>query len=396
MSVHNGTLIKPPVSIRDVQTVLGHSSGDLGTLIANGRINVWAKYKPVIFATVGVITDTQRRTANYGIGNIPVWSGSGAVNKMGNLWFGINTGSANAPQCGLQPEYWAYKRPTGGSSQPYRLSDFAEGANSDYGYKSDAQPPIGGCKNYTIKVAPNGEITIPFSGNGSGQSDGYNVPISELQNVGVTFGNLYLSFMLHKKNSNTYYVASRSSKWSGDNSTSVTTTIKNKSVGEGLAGDCEVFPFLSTKSFTTFTSSLASEQGPCVAMFEKSAIEIQIEYAKAEVSNFGAYYENLTDHALSYVFVLSNESKYGFTASYTVEFSPQSTFPSSDTVSDTGSIYISANSIETINKSVSLTTTANHYKNGYSRVIVDAAGGSGIIFYTQTSAASDIVQGLPR
>lgn len=36
-----------PVSISDVKAAVGYNSDDLATLINNGTINIWAKYKPV-------------------------------------------------------------------------------------------------------------------------------------------------------------------------------------------------------------------------------------------------------------------------------------------------------------------------------------------------------------
>lgn len=39
-------IISAPVSISDVQAAVGHTSGDLATLILEGIINKWAKYKP--------------------------------------------------------------------------------------------------------------------------------------------------------------------------------------------------------------------------------------------------------------------------------------------------------------------------------------------------------------
>lgn len=399
MSVHNGTLIQPPVSIRDVQTVLGHSSGDLATLITNGNINKWAKYKPIVKAKVGVISNTDRKNANYGITNIPVWSGNGAVNKMGNFWFGVNTTDTNLPTCGRKTEYWAYERPTGGSSAPYRLSDFAEAAGSAYGYKSDADPPIGGVILGTATISPKGEFTIDFWGNGTGQGDGYSVPVSELTGVGVTFGNLYMSFMLHKTGSSTYYVASRPNIWQNDNSTSISSTIKSKNVGVGLEGLCEVFPFLSTKCFSALTSSLSGETGPCVAMFEKSSIRLEINYIRADVSGFVAYYESTSDKSLSYQFSLANSvNDIGFYAQYTVEMSSEDTFPSDKTVSVTVKKFIAKGATELVSGNITLQSqTALTYKNGYARVIVTVdTSHPEIIFYEDTSAAANIVEGKPK
>ena len=81
MSIVNNTIIRPPVSIYDVRKILGNLSTDLGTLCVAPTINKWAKYKPVKHNGLGLLTDQQRKNVNYGITNIPVWTGNGALNK---------------------------------------------------------------------------------------------------------------------------------------------------------------------------------------------------------------------------------------------------------------------------------------------------------------------------
>lgn len=394
MTLVNGVLVQAPVKQSDIQGALGISSSvnKWSQLCMHGNINKWAKYKPISYNTPANLTVAQRKSVNYGITNIPVWTGNGAVNKIGNFWFGVDRSSTNAPQCGDQNVYWGYQRPTGGASSPYRELDFNN-------YKHDVVAPIGGCTQSTIIISATGSLTIPFSGNGSGQSDGYTVPLSELTGVGVStgmFGNLYMSVMIRKVGTSIYYVASRDSKWSDDNSTSVTRSV-TVAIGNALVGSCEVFPFLSTKKFENFTNNLSGETGPVVAMFDKSAVTLVIQYAQADPSGFTAYYTNLTDHTLSYLFTLTNNSDASFRASYTVSFSPQPTFPSGDTVQATGSVYIASGGRESVYSGVNLPSqTASHYRNGYARLEVTAQGGYGIIFYHSTSAAANITHGVPR
>ena len=399
MTVVNSVIIRPPVSIQDVRQVLGNSSTDLATLCVTGQINKWARYKPVRHSAAGVITEAQRKNVNYGINNIPVWTGNGAVNKMGNFWFGVDTSSTNYPQCGIQNSYWNYLKPSGGVNSPYRLADFAKEAGSNYGYKHDVVPPIGSCTLSSIKISATGSLTIPFSGNGSGQSDGYTVPLGELSGVGVAtgdFNNMYMSVMIHKKNSNTYYVGSRDDKWGTDMSTSVTKTVPTAAVGTGLVGTCEVFPFLSTKKFTALTSNLSGKTGPVVAMFEKREVTVSIQYAKSDIDGFHAYYKNASDKVLHTAIVLVNNCGVSYRVSYTVYFSSQSTFPASDTVTATGNLYITNGSRESIYPSATLSEqTAAHYANGYARLEVTAQSGYGIMYTQSTSEASRITQGLP-
>ena len=145
-------VITAPVSIRDIQkcfvVVLSKTasgvttrkqSADLGTIIAAqvgdtvdgwtvvSRIymNMWAKFKPVIKASIVMaLTDAERASVNYGITNIPTWSN---INNMATFWLLENhASSASYPDCGLKDEYWAYEIPGGTIQQPLRITDYAK------------------------------------------------------------------------------------------------------------------------------------------------------------------------------------------------------------------------------------------------------------------------------
>lgn len=383
-----GTIITGDVSQADVQWALGIGSSvdKWSQLCTHSAINVWAKYKPVSYNSWSRLTDAQRRSVNYGIKNIPVWSGSGAVNKMGNFWFRMNTSDTNAPGCGnfAISEYWGHLRPTGGSASPYRITDFI-------GYKKDAQAPVGGCSQGTIRISASGSMTIPFSGQGSGQTDGYTVPLSELSD-NITFGDMYMSVMIHKQLGSTYYVSSRASRWGSDNSTNVTFDVPSSNVGYALRGTCEVFPFLSSKRFEGLVSDLAQETGPVVAMYQRSEVVVEIETAKATIGGFVAYYESAQGHVLSCQFSLTNSScEAGFTASYTIQFK---TSTETAVVTRTGSVYVAYGATQAISESVTIQGTATLYRDGYATVTVRAEG-SGILFWEETGDATRITQGLP-
>ena len=403
MSIVNNTIIRPPVSIYDVRKILGNQSVDLGTLCLGPTINKWAKYKPVKHNGVGLLTDQQRKFVNYGITNIPVWTGPGALNKMGAYWFGVQKTPANAPVCGDLINFWDYQRPTGGRVSPYRLTDFVKSKTDIYGYKHDVVAPIGECEMSEIKISCTGWIYVSFSGHGSGQSDGYTVPLGELSGEGVStgdFNNLYMGMMIHRKGSNIYYVATRPDTWGTQINTEIRTQITSVNDGENLVGVCEVFPFMSTQVYSTLTHDLSGAVGPAVAMFEKSEVGVSIEYAEGSISKFVAYYVNLTDKRLYYSFDLVNNSvEGGFRVSYTVEFSPSILFPSGDTLTARGDVFLPYGQDVTIEPRDGITIpdgTAAHYKNGYARLTVNAQEGYDIKFKRQTTMQCDITQGLPR
>lgn len=100
MGVSNGK-ITAPVSIGDVSTALGVGNYDLGYLCKNthGKINMWSKKKPVIYATLGELTGAQLRAASFGL--------SYTIDTAWNV-------------------VWAYNPPTGGDTAPFRLLDFED------------------------------------------------------------------------------------------------------------------------------------------------------------------------------------------------------------------------------------------------------------------------------
>lgn len=124
MGYSNG-IVTAPVSVSDVQSAIGSSSSDLATLCTNSNINKWARYKPIRYAKISAITESERRSVNHGI-VIP------DVTRISSLTVSaIQDAAAND---------WGYNKPNGGSSAPYRLTDFA--LTNSVGYYRDAVPPI--------------------------------------------------------------------------------------------------------------------------------------------------------------------------------------------------------------------------------------------------------------
>lgn len=117
-------LPKSNISIMMVRNAIGYPSTDLGSLCSAGEnyINKWSKYKPVHN------NFTFNRPADW-------WRGSMRNcgidflqhNTVAKLIASIDSGTSQHP----------YDPPTGGSTSPYRLGDFA-------GYNSEAPPPIVG------------------------------------------------------------------------------------------------------------------------------------------------------------------------------------------------------------------------------------------------------------
>ena len=122
MSVSNGK-ITAPVSIDDIKSCFGLGSNDLGTLIKTANINIWAKYKPTVYPSPFPDDWYRGGDGNYGL-NITVDNKVSTVSNLVAQYSKTNNGYGNL-----------YKRPTGGSSAPYRLGDFR-------GYNHNANPEL--------------------------------------------------------------------------------------------------------------------------------------------------------------------------------------------------------------------------------------------------------------
>lgn len=123
MSNSNGK-ITAPVSIADVQKVLGKSSNDVGTLCTSDNVNKWSKSKPYNISSLGPLVDAEKK-------------GTPAQNAEG-IFYGLKASSTATDLSNLHNATYEYVGvPKGGADSPYRPSDFA-------GYDHNAVPTING------------------------------------------------------------------------------------------------------------------------------------------------------------------------------------------------------------------------------------------------------------
>lgn len=106
--------ITAPLNTDDVCQALGITGvGDVGTLCTHPYINMWSANKPVVCDTPGLLTDSQRAAANYGISILAIPITGLTSDKIVNAT-------------------WTYNAPTGTNYK--RLADFE-------GYDAWATPP---------------------------------------------------------------------------------------------------------------------------------------------------------------------------------------------------------------------------------------------------------------
>lgn len=152
-------IITAPVSIYDVMQCFGSGRNDLGDLIANVSINMWAKFKPVRSYQSGLL-DTVSQLSN-GVWNNALSSQwwRDTVNAAGlRIGYGINpirrTSLADLFQVYQAGTQWSHIRPNGvdlgGSTYPYRLLDFHQ-------YNNKAPQPLGSISAPSSLILTTGE-----------------------------------------------------------------------------------------------------------------------------------------------------------------------------------------------------------------------------------------------
>lgn len=152
MSHSNGKITKP-VSIYDVQQVLGVSSADLATLCAHKNNNMFAKCKPIKADLIRPLNYDGVEQSQYQFGLSVVASATeSAFIAAVKAAFSNSDYQDKDGHCQMVK----YLRPTGGMASPYRLSDYD-------GYVHGS---------YLDFAVPNGEA--------SGESHGDGLPVSSV------------------------------------------------------------------------------------------------------------------------------------------------------------------------------------------------------------------------
>ena len=117
----------------DMTQISSRNTFDLGRLCTHTNINKWAKYKPIHHSGLQILSESAR-TDRQGDGEyygVMIRMNSGDMSSLHNVTF-------------------AYNRPKGGASSPYRLSDFINEAGTA-GYNHLAMPSVYGSVSWQPK-----------------------------------------------------------------------------------------------------------------------------------------------------------------------------------------------------------------------------------------------------
>ena len=236
-------IINAPVTIANVASIVRSGGTDLADIIANGNINKWAKYKPIVRATVDTVSGQWDRNNNTWLASANWWRGGdghcgltfSVFSELGTL---TNSNTFLYKLYHLQLP-WTYTKPSGGSSSPYRLQDFAK-------YDSDAVPCVGQL------AGAGGTIYVPASGQGtrtlvlnydSPSAGDTNLTLSDFAHGGTSFTQFYLAVLMVKGNR---YIVVSSVNHIGETGSALIET----EVGYDDIGTWQVVPFLSSVIIT--------------------------------------------------------------------------------------------------------------------------------------------------
>ena len=110
----------------DMTQISSRNTFDLGRLCTHTNINKWAKYKPIHHSGLQILSESAR-TDRQGDGE----------------YYGVKIRMDSGDMASLHNVTFAYNRPKGGASSPYRLSDFIS-ENGMAGYNHLAKPSVYG------------------------------------------------------------------------------------------------------------------------------------------------------------------------------------------------------------------------------------------------------------
>lgn len=171
------------VSIGDLQTVFGTSRNDIGQIIVNENINKWAKFKPIRYNKLGILTDGERVEKNQGLVMTKYISPTEFIG-------------------GYEDDY-AYLRPRGAGQTPqewFRFLDFD-------GYNHEAVGPVSSFACPSGDVVENQDIIVRLYLNPSSQVPDGSLIWSDFNpddDALLTIADYYFGVIIHTVGTSTY------------------------------------------------------------------------------------------------------------------------------------------------------------------------------------------------
>lgn len=367
MGYSNG-VVSAPVSIYDIRSAVSHSSGDLGTLIMNGSINKWAKYKPVRNPIINPMSQWDSNN-NRWLSSANWWKAGGScgLNIEQFTEFGASLTTPNTFMYKLinQQLGWGYLRPQGGSQQPFRFTDFAQ-------YNRNAIPPYGNIGSTNIYIQQNGNAQIDWE---ISYVDDDNLKLTDFAISNHPLSDFYLGIILWKNNQ--WRVYTSSTKFAAGESLSI--TISNAT---SLEGTWNMMPFFTLYQATSDTGFDAN--GLFISMADTTIYSITLSRQGSVYFMMPSGTWNQAGTQVEYDIIIRNETSNAFTFS-SVNIT---IYGGSAQGTELGHAYISNVTVGARN-SVELTGVINAIKSGYESYWIVVAPPSGYSVQQKYSQVED-------
>jgi len=234
---YSGGIITIPFTfeknVGDVQVAVGNTSEELETVIKNGNIKPWAKYKPVRYTNWD--TDGQLASDNTWKSSADWWRGSdGKCGLDITVFTDLGDPSNSNTFLGKLKNgqlAWGYNRPRGGSyNEPFRILDF----NC---YNAEADSPIGGVEDTDVWLDNNNRFQLDYD-----ISVGkYCLSLTDIRISDVSLQQFYLGLLMWS--GNRWFCLTSINRLGGDSASII---IENAS---GLEGTWHVMPFFSSRKY---------------------------------------------------------------------------------------------------------------------------------------------------
>lgn len=396
MAHSNDGVITRPITDSDIKAVLGISSNDLASWCTAEEVNKWSKGKPVVFAKKEQLTAANFHDANYGIDLIPSW---GRADYMFNFLFASQADrQAHTnwwPDCDVQKqalslEYWIWQPPTGGSTSPYRMTDFEN-------YYHEAEAPIKPIEGNTIKISPMGIMRIVFP---RGAQTTKTLKLDDLTWPGsssVSIGNMFFGIFAKRtsgtgsnpsvcalmKNGDSFVMMRE--VLGGDYIVNVQLTASNTN----YEGTWKIFPVICRETFNQSATPPSGSQ-PCLCPLtdHTKAITVSIEYGQVVIISASGY-RDMSDYKSIYVTVtVRNQNATAWRWKVTVQLynsSGQAVSGFSKTVNVSTQCPASGTASERVTFTTSGSAQFNQFQNGYFTAVAELQSGYDVVFMRSSS-----------
>jgi hypothetical protein len=255
------------ITLKEAANLVGVNTNSLIYLASNehGKINMWSKYKPVKLEAYSILDKDE-----------DWWKGTdGDCGIKVSVYTAFGNSSSGMVKDMLAGITWEYISPTGGTYDPYRLSDFV-------GYNPDALFPLSSTVPDKILLSSSASASFYIE---DAPIAGGNLKFSDLKTNGLVVADLYPGVILTKGSGSSYLTATSTSKFGTEGSAGVALNNLASYVGTWYCGF-----YLSTEKITQGGQIPSAKFVPLALPMQQ--VTIYAAGSQIEVNAFGYWVTN--------------------------------------------------------------------------------------------------------